>query len=191
LAPASPTRTLSYKRLVGEIVRVGQADGRSAVACGLAMQSAMSPFANLTTPAGTTIPLAIKVAIATGPARRFVVGDPDIQLLDVLVGDTLDKMAKVEKLADKGEILLYHDTAETLSAAGHVTLGAWRGEHTAALLGELLTPPTPNPWPAFEETLLPAEQSVGRGSSPRFTAACKPCKTFCPRCAPSLFFFAI
>ncbi|MDA0245507.1 MAG: tetratricopeptide repeat protein [Chloroflexi bacterium] len=134
-------------------------DGRSAIACGLAMQAAMSPFANLTTPAGTTIPLAIKVAIATGPARRFVVGDPDIQLLDVLVGDTLDKMAKVEKLADKGEILLYHDTAETLSAAGHVTLGAWRGEHTAALLGELLTPPEPNPWPAFEETLLPAEQS--------------------------------
>ena len=134
-------------------------DGRSAAACGLAMQSAMSRFAHLTTPAGTTIPLAIKVAIATGSARRFVVGDPDIQLIDVLVGDTLDKMAKVEKLADKGDILLYHDTAETLSAAGHLTHGDWRGEQTAAPLSELFNPPAPNPWPPFEETLLPAEQS--------------------------------
>jgi class 3 adenylate cyclase len=46
------------------------------VACALAMQNAMRAFPHL----------AIKIGIATGPARRFVVGDPQIQLIDTLAG---------------------------------------------------------------------------------------------------------
>ncbi len=40
----------------------------------------------VTTPGGATVQLALKVAIAVGAARRFVVGDPEIQLIDVLAG---------------------------------------------------------------------------------------------------------
>ena len=76
-------------------------DGRRGVACALAMQAAMLPFATVRTPAGTPIHLAIKVAVTAGPARRFVVGDPDIQLIDVLAGRTLDHVASAENLADK------------------------------------------------------------------------------------------
>jgi CheY-like chemotaxis protein/class 3 adenylate cyclase len=47
-----------------------------AVACGLAMQAAMEQFSTITTPAGTTIALAIKVALVAGMVRRFLVGDP-------------------------------------------------------------------------------------------------------------------
>ena len=47
-----------------------------AMACAFGMQAAIRAFPTL----------ALKVAIATGTARRFVVGDPDVQLLDVLVG---------------------------------------------------------------------------------------------------------
>ncbi|HRO89728.1 MAG TPA: hypothetical protein PLC06_04460, partial [Promineifilum sp.] len=39
-------------------------DGRKGVACALAMQTAMRPFATVLTPAGTPITLAIKVAVA-------------------------------------------------------------------------------------------------------------------------------
>src|SRR5690554_1179839 len=38
-----------------------------AVACGLAMQERMQSFASVSTPAGTPVALAIKVAIAVGP----------------------------------------------------------------------------------------------------------------------------
>ena len=39
-------------------------------------------------------------------ARRFVVGDPDIQLIDVLAGRLIDDLAEAEHHAQKGEIVL-------------------------------------------------------------------------------------
>ena len=37
--------------------------------------------------AASSFQLGLKVAVAVGPARRFVVGDPEIQLIDVLAGE--------------------------------------------------------------------------------------------------------
>ena len=37
--------------------------------------------------------LAMKVAVAVGTARRFVVGDPELQLIDVLAGRLVDQLA--------------------------------------------------------------------------------------------------
>ena len=99
-------------------------DGRRGVACALAMQAAMRPFATVLTPAGTPITLAIKVAVAAGAARRFVVGDPDIQLIDVLAGHTLDQVANAEKLAAKGEVVVGEEVARALDGA--VQVAEWR-----------------------------------------------------------------
>ena len=99
-------------------------DGRCGVACALAMQDAMRPFATVRTPAGTPIHLAIKVAVTAGPARRFVVGDPDIQLIDVLAGRTLDHVASAEKLAEKGEVVVGQEVADALGDALDVV--EWR-----------------------------------------------------------------
>src|SRR5439155_1057218 len=77
-----------------------------AVACALALQKAMQQFAAIALPDGGTAPLALKVAIACGPARRLIVGDPATQLLDTLAGATLARMAAGEHLATKGEILI-------------------------------------------------------------------------------------
>lgn len=59
-------------------------DGTRAVACGLAMQETIGRAGRILTPAGTHVELGMKVAVVVGAARRFVVGDPKIQLLDVL-----------------------------------------------------------------------------------------------------------
>ena len=44
----------------------------------------------------------MKVAVAVGPARRFVVGDPEIQLIDVLAGRLIDQLAEAEHHAEQG-----------------------------------------------------------------------------------------
>ncbi len=112
-----------YDSLIGEVDRFGGSvvsfsgdaitcwfDGvpaRTAVQaaqCALAMQAAMQRF-----PA-----LAVKVAVSTGPARRFVVGDPDIQRIDVVAGATLARVSIAEGLAQAGEIVLDADTAALL-----------------------------------------------------------------------------
>jgi len=130
--------------------------GARAVACGLAMQEAMRPFATVKTPAGTPISLAIKVAVAAGPARRFVVGDPDIQLIDVLAGRTLDHVASAEKMAEKGEVVVGEEVALTLGDSAQIT--EWRrtpGGERFAVIGGLSEWPPATPHPSLMAIELP------------------------------------
>ena len=62
-------------------------DGLRSVSCALSMQSRMKDFAEVTTPSGKVISLAMKAAVSIGKARRFIVGDPNVQIIDVLAGE--------------------------------------------------------------------------------------------------------
>jgi class 3 adenylate cyclase len=81
--------------------------GLRATAAGLGMQEAIEREGRITTPAGLDLRLGLKVAIAVGSARRFVVGDPGIQLIDVLAGALVDQIADTEQLTQSGEIVLH------------------------------------------------------------------------------------
>jgi class 3 adenylate cyclase/tetratricopeptide (TPR) repeat protein len=102
-------------------------DGARAVAAGLAMQDAMDRVGRITTPAGTEVQLALKVAIAVGRARRFVVGDPQIQLIDVLAGSLIDDLADTEHYAEKGEVVL--DPSAMAALGERVTIRDGREDH--------------------------------------------------------------
>jgi class 3 adenylate cyclase len=95
-----------------------------AVACALAMHAAMQQFAAISLPDGTTTPLALKIAIASGPAHRFVVGDPSIQLIDTLAGTTVRRMAAGEHLAQPGDTLVDALTAAALGQ--QLLIAEWR-----------------------------------------------------------------
>ncbi|MFA5551260.1 MAG: tetratricopeptide repeat protein, partial [Trueperaceae bacterium] len=84
-------------------------DGRLAVACGLAMQQAMAPFGELALRGagkGETISLALKVAVTTGSVRRFVVGDPRIQRIDVIAGGPVAQIEALEGFVSKGQVVV-------------------------------------------------------------------------------------
>jgi class 3 adenylate cyclase/tetratricopeptide (TPR) repeat protein len=91
-------------------------NGGVAIGCGLAMQQAMARVGKITTPGGTVVELGMKVAVTAGSARRFVLGDPDIQLIDVLGGSLLDRVADLEHLAERGEVLVDAHTLEALGS---------------------------------------------------------------------------
>lgn len=135
-------------------------DGARGVACALAMQEAMKPFATVKTPAGTPISLAIKVAVVAGPARRFVVGDPRIQLIDVLAGHTLDHVAAAEKLAGKGDVVVGEEVISALGSA--VSPIEWRvgtDSDRFAVVDNLHKWPEPAPHPQLMSLPLPEEQA--------------------------------
>lgn len=92
----------------------GHLSAASALTAAVEMQSAMRSFPNL----------ALKVSIVTGPARRFAVGDPTIQLLDTLAGSTISRLADAEHLAGRGEVLVDQATTGVLEHV--ITLGEWR-----------------------------------------------------------------
>ncbi len=103
------------------------ADGAAAprtTTCAFALQQAMRAFASIALPNGEAIALSLKVAIATGPARRFVVGDPTIQVLDALAGATVSRTSTAEHHAQKGEVLLDEATVNALGDA--LTIKEWR-----------------------------------------------------------------
>src|SRR3954447_16618824 len=89
-------------------------DGLLATACGLAMQRAMASVSRVTLPSGGAVTLSMKVGAAVGPARRFVVGTPRIQLIDVLAGALMDHMADAEQGAAPGEVVLDVSALEAL-----------------------------------------------------------------------------
>ena len=126
-------------------------DGLRATACALEMQSVMDEVGRLTTPGGTEVALAVKVAVAVGSARRFVVGDPDIQLVDVLAGRLMDAMADAEQQSAPGEVVL--DAGALASLGARVRLRERRagglGEVgvVAGLVDRVVAPPQPQRMP--------------------------------------------
>lgn len=134
--------------------------GLLAVTCALEMQEAMKGFASITIPAARRdgpaiqVSLAMKAAVAVGTARRFVVGDPKLQRIDVLAGTTLDRLAAGEHHANKGEVVVDQATAE---AVGDLSICEWREDHETgerfAVVEEVDSAITLNHLSPFAETL--------------------------------------
>ncbi len=124
---------------------------RRAVACALEMRR---DFDASSQSGGVT---SLKIAVAAGPARRLLVGDPNVMLVDTLAGRTLARMAAGERLAVPGEVVV----SEEVVGAAQAVVEAWKGDGRAyAKVGGQTAPPGPTPWPAAaapiaESTLTP------------------------------------
>jgi CheY-like chemotaxis protein/class 3 adenylate cyclase len=142
-----------------ELKTQNSAAGR-AVSCALAMQAAIGRLGAVTTPAGRSIALAIKVGVASGPARRLLVGDPALRQVEVLAGRTVDEVARAEHLAGPGEVLA---SAALVAAVGaRVEVADWRADPASgerfALLAGLAAPVDAAPWEAVPADAISAEQ---------------------------------
>jgi class 3 adenylate cyclase/tetratricopeptide (TPR) repeat protein len=133
---------------------IDEDDGTRATACALAMQSTIDRVGRLVTPAGSSVRVELKVAVAVGPARRFLVGDPGIQLIDVLAGHVIDTLAAAEHVAQRGEVVLTASAREALGDG--VEIGEERldeeGE-TYAVVERLSVPVDDAPLPLLDAPL--------------------------------------
>ena len=170
------TRVLNdvYAELIGEVERqrgsvigfAGDAitcwfagdDGARAVATGLAMQAGMDRFKAVPSPAGGTIALGLKAAVTIGQVRRFVVGREDVQRVDVLAGDPVYRVAELEHLAERGEVLV--DAAGRAALDGRGQFGEPReadGIQGWPVL-QMAVVPRVEPWPELDSLTVPDEQ---------------------------------
>ena len=122
-------------------------DGLQAATCALEMQTVMQKFADIVVSAGRagglSVSLAVKITIATGPARRFVVGDPEIQLIDVLAGSTLYRLAAADHCAEKNRVTLDSTSVRSLGERA-VLQGSCKspeGNELYGILKEIRTSP--------------------------------------------------
>jgi predicted ATPase/class 3 adenylate cyclase len=156
-----------YEALIGELHSFGGSaicfsgdaitcwfdDAPRALACAMAMQVAMRQFATVLTLAGTPVTMSVKVAVAAGPVRRFLVGNPAIHTLETLAGSTLERMAAAEHNSQKGEVVVDEQTFEQLNAGelNPLKVLEWRVDEfdgrRFAVLGELPSAVERSPWP--------------------------------------------
>ncbi len=127
-------------------------DGRRATSCAIVIQNNISQKVEFSLPSNFSTPLGIKVAVIVGPVRRFLIGDPSIQLLEVIAGNELDRVVLAEQLLKPGEIVV---GVELLKKLGGLAQGVeWRqtpdNEYFAVITGlsEVLPP---DPWPQIPQ----------------------------------------
>jgi tetratricopeptide (TPR) repeat protein/class 3 adenylate cyclase len=93
--------------------------------------------------------------VAAGPVRRFLVGDPEVQNIDVLAGSPLDRVAAAEGQAGKGEVVVAPEVAARLGDRLRVAeyrAEAGTGARFAVVAGRAESAP-PAPWPTPEPEL--------------------------------------
>lgn len=118
------------------------------VAAGLDMQASMAEQPEIRVGSGPPVTLSLKVGIAGGDVRRFVVGDRHIQLQDVLAGKVLVEMAETANAAGKGEVVLSGSLASALEP--DLQIAEWRagpqGSRAFAVVQSMRSVPAPTPW---------------------------------------------
>jgi adenylate cyclase len=161
------TRVLNevYAMLIGEVDRTrgsvigfaGDAitcwydadNGHRAVDAAMAMQAGMEAFKAIPSPAGGTIALGLKAAVTSGTVQRFIVGDEDIQRVDVLAGDPVYRVAAAEGAAERGEVII--DEPTRLALGSVVTVGEEKKESDGTTVGWVVKSAAPvesvDPWP--------------------------------------------
>lgn len=127
-------------------------NGRVATVCAFALQEVIADLFTSSTA------FSLKVVVVSGQARRFLVGDSAVQLIDVLAGTLLDRMAAAQPLAQKGEVLVGGEVAAVL--ANESIIYEWRtavsGERFA-LLRKGRSTAVADPWPLIEA--IPTEKT--------------------------------
>lgn len=120
---------------------------RRALHCAITVQQAMLRFAHFEVAPGAVAELAVKTALASGPVHRLLVGDPTIQVIDVLAGAALARMASAEHVAARGEIVADAATIDLLH--GRSAVGVWRADETGQPVGVITR------WPEIAADIKP------------------------------------
>ncbi|MCB8984885.1 MAG: adenylate/guanylate cyclase domain-containing protein [Ardenticatenaceae bacterium] len=81
------------------------------------------------------------MTVASGSVRRYLVGRPEVQQIEVLAGQTLDELARLEKLAVQGEVLV-----SATAVFPDMTTAGERDGGGVVVCG-LETAVSPDPWP--------------------------------------------
>ncbi|GAB4112995.1 MAG: adenylate/guanylate cyclase domain-containing protein [Roseiflexaceae bacterium] len=126
-------------------------DGLRATTCATELQRAMQAYTAITI-AGVQASIAIKVALNVGSARRFLVGDPQVRVVDILAGSMVDQLAAAEQQAQSGDIILA--SAAVTALADRISVAEWR-EGDVAVLAALHDQAQADPWPLLPQ--LPSE----------------------------------
>ncbi|MFN8412963.1 MAG: adenylate/guanylate cyclase domain-containing protein [Anaerolineales bacterium] len=129
-----------------------QDEGMLSTTCAVVMQQIMSQHENIVLPSHDVFSLGIRISVCVGSVLRFLVGNPEIQLLETLAGQELTRVVLAQDLINRGEIVIGTEVYEKI--ADRIQNVVWRltplGEKFAVISG-LTELAQPAPWPIIPE----------------------------------------
>jgi len=154
-----------------------------AAACAFAMQGMMKAFRGLWIARGLTETIGLKIAVAGGEVRRLLVGNPQIQVIEVLAGPPIIQVGLAAQCAGEGEVLLdaraasclaprfrvrerhscaqgqerFFVTDRMLIPGGPLARASIRAAKDSSVADQMIIPVEPQPWPEISEGALSAE----------------------------------
>ncbi|MFL7837805.1 MAG: AAA family ATPase [Candidatus Promineifilaceae bacterium] len=131
---------------------IGQPDSSRAaalraVACAFAMQKTIDQFRSIRLPSDTVTSLHIKVAVGAGTIRRFEIGRPELQRIDVLAGGLLNRIAESESLISQDEVIVGEEIVIQLGS--YLEVEQWRSHGNGqryAVVKDLTKSVPESPW---------------------------------------------
>lgn len=130
-----------------------------AAACALKMHEVFRPFRLVHVPGGQSLALGLKTSVAAGPARRFLVGDPERHVIEVLAGATVNRLGLAAQLTYPGELVVDPFASIQLGSLAAVTARRALPEMPpCAIVGGLFTQAPARPWPELPDGVLEAAQ---------------------------------
>lgn len=90
----------------------GGDSAQRAVTAAWAMQQGVARLDDIQLAGREPLKLGVKIAVASGDVRRFLVGDPRIQVIEVLAGSPISQLYRHAKRAQRGESIIDAHTAE-------------------------------------------------------------------------------
>ena len=166
-----------------------QDDGIRGAAAALGIQEAMKEFAEVKSPSGSEFSLGIKVAVVRGTVRRFVVGNPEYALLDVMAGSILEELAAAESQTQRGDIIFDQAIAETLG--DNLSVKSWHENNGKryALVSKLKLNTPDTPWPTLKKDAIGAKEARDWLLPPVHERLCSGLGTFLAELKPAVAFF--
>ena len=119
-----------------------------AISAAFAMKESLTNISKISIPGGGSLNLAIKSAAASGEIHRFLVGNPEMQVYEVLAGSLLDQLDATKNSAHRGELVVTTETARILGQVASVSEQRQTSDGLSiAVIGNLNRTSDPNPWP--------------------------------------------
>ena len=87
-----------------------------AISCAHMVNETISLFRNSHSSAGTRLDFDIKSIICSGSVRRFIVGDPEYQLIDVIAGSPIDRITFGAEILGRRELIVDQNTFDQIAS---------------------------------------------------------------------------
>ncbi len=134
-------------------------NGYRATSCAVLMQRIMKRYEKISVSSIYSFSLGIKIAISVGPVQRFLVGDPNIQLLEALAGRELLRVVKAQEQINRGEIAIYDEVVQEIKEKlQNISWMQTEDGEKFAVIEDLTELAPPLPWPSTQNLKIDIAQ---------------------------------